>query len=81
MSLNCNGQKKQRFRSFASFSQANHGGIRGKIPRKFVEDPDAFCSEGSENSDEELDENDDDGNDGEVMEVDKKEQVRYLLCK
>ncbi|XP_065055976.1 DNA polymerase epsilon catalytic subunit A-like isoform X2 [Rhopilema esculentum] len=37
--------------------QANHGGIRGIIPKKFVEDPDAFCdSESNEDPNvEELD--------------------------
>eukprot|EP00112_Aurelia_sp_Birch-Aquarium-sp1_P000107 Seg1008.10 transcript_id=Seg1008.10/GoldUCD/mRNA.D3Y31 product="DNA polymerase epsilon catalytic subunit A" protein_id=Seg1008.10/GoldUCD/D3Y31 len=59
--------------------QANHGGIRGKIPRKFIEDPDTFCSEGSENSDEEIDVNDDDDNDGEVMEIDKREQSKVEM--
>ena len=47
--------------NFSSCStKANHGGVRGKIPDKFIEDPDAFCAGDSNLSDDDDDDDDDD---------------------
>ena len=48
--------------------QVNHGGIRGEIPRKFIENPEEYCKDDSNDSDEEDYNND-------IMELDKKAQV------
>lgn len=63
--------------------QANHGGIRGRIPKKFVEDPDAFCADASNMSDDDdLDDSFDSNSLAESEKVGKVSSCLYsiMIC-
>ncbi len=53
--------------------QVNHGGVRGKVPRKFFENPDDYCNEDDDDDDEDNIVNND------VMEVEKPSQVSPII--